>query len=354
MGIVRLLLCSLLYFLTQHLYPAVSDSENSSDSDHPGSKGSALIFGGNGQIGSHVVEALLRIGFQVHTVHLDEDCWHVPESPRPSVPVFRCDRNRPIKECDKLVEFTEQVNHLDLIVDLTATSRDHVVDVYNLVGSKTKLYLLLSSQDVYQVCLHLKIQHGVQDTFETRLEEIKRPAKKYVPWVERDCLLSMNATDSAILAAAFPYAYGKFMAEEALKELHSTEDASYIVFRAASVISPRESVLMPPLVPAQTGKDTEEEAVGDSPAAMRKFAQEYLQNARILPAVQRSQRLTTWCMCVVIECALRRPIYVPAHYEHYAIQMLPSQMLDSLLDMFLMIHSLPNARKLSVVYNLGT
>lgn len=178
-----------------------------------------LVFGGNGFIGAEIVLALLADGHRVTTVNRGSAYWDSAERVLPHVTQWRCDRTR-LSDCQQLA----QLRWADAVVDLTTYRRRDMLSLIDALTDKTSLFVYISSDSVYEVCV--TAEHAL--TAGSREEDAVRPADR----VQRQQL-----------AGADSYGNHKLAGEELLREQRSNGGFPFVALRLPDVIGNRDNTL---------------------------------------------------------------------------------------------------------------
>ena len=119
----------------------------------------AFVFGGNGQIGSAIVQKLLARGYKVTILNRGKDYYHSSQDISPLVSHIQCDRFKGLKKkCPELVKFLAETKGVDLVVDTNAYTKKFMKESTELFKAvNPSLYVFISPDSVYEVSLSFKI-----------------------------------------------------------------------------------------------------------------------------------------------------------------------------------------------------
>ncbi|KAL3878315.1 hypothetical protein ACJMK2_030678 [Sinanodonta woodiana] len=184
-------------------------------------KRNILIFGGNGFMGSATVEKLLRNNYNVVIVNRGNWYWDSATTVKPFVKQLKCDRMQSLQRCSDLQNFVweEESIKFDAIIDFSAYQGFQITDAFDMLGSRIKRYIYISSDSVYEVCnkTHSEL---------TREEDAVRPH-------DLDVQQKLNSQES--------YGHGKLEAEEELQRQCAKTGVLYITLRLPDVVGPRDN-----------------------------------------------------------------------------------------------------------------
>ena len=188
-----------------------------------------LSFGGNGMIGSSVLDRLIKSDKNYNITLVSRGSWHYDAAVRikPFVTPVVCDRNKVPKcnncsinalpNCTDLMHIINTTQTFDLVLDFSAYEPKWVHDAIDILKTKNVgLYVYISSDSVY---------------------EVSAPKSTRRLSVEED---SVRPSDPKIwkkLAKEEPYGNAKLAGEEALMD---QKHFPWIAFRYADVIGPRD------------------------------------------------------------------------------------------------------------------
>lgn len=180
-----------------------------------------LLFGGNGFIGGQTATLLLERGADVVAVNRGKSWdWNKGKTLKLRLKCIKHNRKRPLAECTQLVRLLDEWGSVDAVIDFSGIDRRAVRQAAVALQGKTRLYVYISSDSVYEVC---EKQHGGY----TRETDAMRPGDESI----RRALKRRDR-----------YGHKKLRGEEALKELRqSGSDMAYIILRLADVIGPMDA-----------------------------------------------------------------------------------------------------------------
>ncbi|UJR33385.1 hypothetical protein I4U23_020833 [Adineta vaga] len=180
-----------------------------------------LVFGGNGFIGGETVVELLAHAFDITVVNRGN--WKDYDSNiriRPFVKTITIDRYS-LNAAEQLrTAIGDQ--HFDAVVDFSAYDSDVVKDALKILDDQIKLYIYISTDSVYEVCL------PISNDLSSELDSIRPTDKNEYERLRRK--------DS--------YGHKKLKVEEQLIEWQSktkTNNWSYVILRLPDVLGPRDS-----------------------------------------------------------------------------------------------------------------
>jgi len=177
----------------------------------------AFIFGGNGQIGSAVVQMLLKQNCEVTILNRGNDYFHSKSEIMPQVKHIECDRFKGLKRyCPALVEYLAANSHVDVVVDLNGFTTKYMRESTELFRTiNVGVYVFMSPDNVYDVSI--KRHHGP-----TKETDTERPTDKeeYETYAKTDM-----------------FGHFKLLAEEQLV----ASGLNYLIFRAPDVIGAKDT-----------------------------------------------------------------------------------------------------------------
>ncbi|XP_064641197.1 uncharacterized protein LOC135496024 [Lineus longissimus] len=196
----------------------VSKTKTGSTIEDEGSKGKVLVFGGTGFIGSHIVEQLLDNGYEVTLTHRGSWYWDSAKF-KDKVMSITCDRDWPMKtSCPKLMRYI-QFNIFESVVDVSGVDYHHVRDAITALRNRTKLYVYISSDSVYEVC-----NKSHSD-----------------PTKESDAVRPTSTAKVAEYANADAYGNKKFVSENDVIKQRLRGGFPFVILRLPDVIGPRDT-----------------------------------------------------------------------------------------------------------------
>ncbi|CAF3420315.1 unnamed protein product [Rotaria socialis] len=180
-----------------------------------------LIFGGNGFLGGETVVELLALNtFDITVVNRGN--WKNYDSNiriRPFVKAFNIDR-----ESSTAVEQLHSAignEHFDAVIDFSAYDTDVVKDALKVLEDKIKLYIYISTDSVYEVCL---------------------PSNNDLA-SETDSIRPLDNDEYERFRRKDSYGHKKLKIEEVLfrRQSKSNNNWSYVILRLPDVLGPRDS-----------------------------------------------------------------------------------------------------------------
>ena len=177
-----------------------------------------LVLGGNGFIGGEAVARILDQGMAVTVLNRGRSWdWDKTDTIKPRVRQIVWDRKKPLAECQELQSLMTNTS-FDSVVDFSGYYGYMVQDCIEFMKSKTKLYVYVSSDSVYEVCE----KHHTRPTAED--DDVRPQCKEKRKRLKRE--------DS--------YGHEKLKGEEVLR--HQGDDGvDYVILRLADVIGPRDT-----------------------------------------------------------------------------------------------------------------
>lgn len=200
-------------------------------SQHHGDGGPVLVLGGNGFIGLHTVEALVRAGHEVVVANRNSSYFGSSDRLRAlGVPTLHWDRRRtPMAEAEELTTYLAAHRRLRGVVDFScydgAAAQDaaaHLAALHRSSGLHVDWWVYISSDSIYEVCA---------------------PKADPASWTteERDDRRPEGAAARAAANAGDPYGHGKLEAEEVLAEWQPRSTWAYVFLRVPDVVGPRDT-----------------------------------------------------------------------------------------------------------------
>ncbi|XP_061184547.1 uncharacterized protein LOC133192571 [Saccostrea echinata] len=177
-----------------------------------------LVFGGNGFMGSSLVEKLLLRGYHVTVVNRGNWYWDSGIKIKPRVSHVICDRLQPLKNCTDLRVLYN--SKFDVVIDFSAFHRFQIQDVFDIFQDRIGLYILISSDSVYEVC------NKSHDGY-TR---------------ETDAIRPKNVLQREEYAKKDGYGHRKLLCEEELRfQSMKWGSVPFVSLRLPDVIGPRDN-----------------------------------------------------------------------------------------------------------------
>ena len=188
---------------------------------HPLVRGrNVLVFGGNGFMGADTVHHFIRNGDNVTMVSRGNWYWDSFNRIKPYVRHISCDRKNGIDSCKELVELVNNTERFDAVVDFSAYDEKETKDSGLLLNGKVGLYILISTDSIYDVC---DKKHDAK----TKEDDDSRPE---------------DVDEWNRLVIVHDYGHRKLRAEEELvKQRHLDGGYPYVILRLPDVIGPRDS-----------------------------------------------------------------------------------------------------------------
>ncbi|CAF1260799.1 unnamed protein product [Adineta steineri] len=184
-------------------------------------KRKVLVFGGNGFLGGEtVVELLATNAFDITVINRGN--WNDYDSIiriRPFVKAINIDR----KSSNALEQLRTAIGneHFDAVIDFSAYDSDVVKDALKALEGRIKLYVYISTDSVYEVCL------PTSNSLSSEIDSI-RPT-------DTDEYERLRRKDS--------YGHKKLKIEEYLSQWQSKSNDNwfYVILRLPDVLGPRDS-----------------------------------------------------------------------------------------------------------------
>jgi nucleoside-diphosphate-sugar epimerase len=192
---------------------------------------SALVLGGNGMMGAEIVLVLAGKGYEVVSLNRGSRPWDFADRVLPSIArTIVCNRKH-LAECTELAELLDgsAARFFDLVVDCSGYHGDWVEEAARLLRGHAGLYVYISTDSVYEVCVPATHEGGLSVE-----EDAVRPST-------REEVKAMKKKDS--------YGHAKLRGEEALERQLSRREESdrgaadgipYVSLRLADVVGPRD------------------------------------------------------------------------------------------------------------------
>lgn len=137
-----------------------------------------------------------------------------------SVKHVRYNRKEPPKECAALVSLMSSIDKIAAVIDFSAYHPSELGRFVEFVRGKCQLYVLISTDSVYEVCLE-KRHCGIV--------------------LETDAVRPSSESDRLVYSLRDKYGHQKLCCEEYLHRQSVCPDGiPYVVFRLADVIGPRD------------------------------------------------------------------------------------------------------------------
>ena len=190
---------------------------------HVASEGrNILVFGGNGLLGATVVEKLLDVGDHVTIVNRGNWYWDSQTRILPHVTHIKCDRTREVSPCAELETLVNATDTFDAVFDFSSYGPEETRVAIALLKDKVGLYVLISTDSIYDVCYH---------------EVREKPA------VEDEDVRPKNEETRDLLNKHHINGHRKLQSEEELKKQRDQDDGGfpYVILRLPDVIGPRDT-----------------------------------------------------------------------------------------------------------------
>lgn len=198
-----------------------------------------LSFGGNGNIGSAVLDRLINSKEEYSITLVSRGKWHFDSGIRikPFVDTFVCDRGfeptcdncsiNALRHCPELMKRLEQTPKFDLVLDFSSYRPKWVHDAIDVLKDKqVGLYIYISTDSVYEVSVPKATKRRSTEKDAVRPQDLSLRQK-------------LNKED--------PYGDAKFAGEEALADQQSAGGFPWLTFRYSDVIGPRDTTRRFPL-----------------------------------------------------------------------------------------------------------
>jgi nucleoside-diphosphate-sugar epimerase len=193
-----------------------------------------LILGGNGFIGFETVCCLLnkyadrpfRIILGNRGRSWDWDRKEILNARTKhlrscTLQLIHVDRKQTLANCQELVRLVSSVGHFRAVIDFSAYKSFALKESLKLLGDKCKLYVFISTDSVYEVCV--RKQHLSKSEEVDSVRPLSKKEKKSLKRFDR-------------------YGHHKLKCEEHLQYYgQCLSSLSYVILRLADVIGPRDS-----------------------------------------------------------------------------------------------------------------
>ena len=188
-----------------------------------------LLFGGNGFIGAETVMTLLSNKEECQLILVNRGkswVWDKKAAIVKRVRIIEWDRRKPLSDCvDLVAECREGCFHA--VIDFSGYTPVMVEESTKLLQGKTELYIYISSDSVYEVCVEKCHQGWTKET---------------------DALRPKDRSTRRALSIEDDYGHKKLQCEEILSAVGkatgmgvSGQAFPYVILRLADVIGPRDS-----------------------------------------------------------------------------------------------------------------
>mmetsp|Transcript_11705 Transcript_11705/g.26195 ORF Transcript_11705/g.26195 Transcript_11705/m.26195 type:complete len:429 (-) Transcript_11705:21-1307(-) len=191
-----------------------------------------LSLGGNGMIGSATLARLISKGEREEEGYditlVSRGSWPFDSETRiaPFVKSINCDRQLGLANCPELMEDIESTDQYYAVLDFSGYTPDWVKDAAEVLKDKTRVYVYVSTDSVYEVVEGKPYAESGRRSVET---DAVRPT-------DEDLRKKLNEFDD--------YGDEKFAGEEVLVEqrgVNGTEGVPYVFLRFCDVIGPRDN-----------------------------------------------------------------------------------------------------------------
>ena len=142
--------------------------------------------------------------------------WHAIQG---KVRCIKWDRNDELSECEALKKLLNSVGMFHAVVDFSGYYKRHMKKSLKVLNGKTKLYVYISSDSVYEVCC--KDHGGLTLETDDQRPECPQMVKK------------LKRKDS--------YGHKKLRCEEFIQKYLDSSGTKYVFLRLADVVGPRDS-----------------------------------------------------------------------------------------------------------------
>lgn len=191
-----------------------------------------LSLGGNGMIGSATLARLISKGERAEEGYditlVSRGSWPFDSETRiaPYVKSINCDRQLGLANCPELMEEIESTDQYYAVLDFSGYTPNWVKDAAEVLKDKTRVYVYVSTDSVYEVVEGKTYAESGRRSVET---DAVRPT-------DEDLRKQLNEFDD--------YGDEKFAGEEVLVEqrgVNGTEGVPYVFLRFCDVIGPRDN-----------------------------------------------------------------------------------------------------------------
>lgn len=176
------------------------------------------VLGGNGFMGADAVELMLRYGYNVTIINRGSWYWDAKDRIFPRVQKFTCDRNEGLQKCESLMKYLDGEGsgiEFDAVVDFSAYRPGQVADSTKVFGDKTKVYILISTDSVY---------------------DVSKMKDESTPYKEEESVPPENE-DEKEHYKQFTYGINKLVVEDEMQK----SGVPYVILRLPDVIGPRDA-----------------------------------------------------------------------------------------------------------------
>uniref|UniRef100_A0A0B7AQY8 NAD-dependent epimerase/dehydratase domain-containing protein n=1 Tax=Arion vulgaris TaxID=1028688 RepID=A0A0B7AQY8_9EUPU len=179
-----------------------------------------LVYGGNGFIGSSTVERFISAGYKVTLVNRGNWYWDSGFTVRPFVTHIKCDRMQSISKCPELFNYVSSTEKIDAVVDFSAYHPQSVIETLDLLNGKAQLYIYISTDSVYEVCVKNHTD----------------------PTVEDDAVRPMSQEQRENFESQESYGHRKLLCEEVLTSYRRDRNGPpFVSLRLPDVVGPRDN-----------------------------------------------------------------------------------------------------------------
>ncbi|ESP00024.1 hypothetical protein LOTGIDRAFT_158251 [Lottia gigantea] len=208
------------YFLTLVLLCVfIGEVSSKPRTSEPPSIKNILVFGGNGLLGAPTVEGLIQAGHKCTLINRGNWYWNSYITIKPHVHHIKFDRMQSLSKCEALVAMLDGGQRFDLVIDFSAYHMFAVNEAVSLLKGRVGLYVYISSDSVYEVCLK---NHSN-------------------PSIETDAIRSTDPDEMQEYATKDDYGHRKLESEEALEKQLQANGIPYISLRLPDVVGPRDN-----------------------------------------------------------------------------------------------------------------
>ena len=148
--------------------------------------------------------------------------WDKLELLEDKVTTITHDRRKPLSQCKELVKLSESV-HFDAVIDFSGFEPFMVQESVRMFGCNTDVYIYISSDSVYEVCIN-KTHSG--------------------PTKEEDAIRPEDKDERTRLSEADDYGDEKLQCEECIQDYRKENDQQccrFVILRLADVLGPKDS-----------------------------------------------------------------------------------------------------------------